>query len=140
MEGFYIAFLSSFFTLIGFSLKNWIQHQFDKKQLSLADRYTEDRLLIEKAEKRAEYLALAHFLEESDSKSEYQRANLLSWQLAFWLPAELYKKVVKSIVNKAESPFSPLIEARKLLRGPESCKLTTDDIAIHYPGIGRTKN
>ncbi|MFC1714749.1 hypothetical protein ACFL6S_13870 [Candidatus Poribacteria bacterium] len=87
----------------------------------------------------AEYLALAWQLEECASKSKYERANQLLWELTMWLPENIYKEMTQAISrpNEDVNALSVGISVRKLLLGEKAGNLTIDDIAFHYPGVGK---
>ena len=53
----------------------------------------------EQAVRVAEYLALARNLKEDSPDSDYRKANQLSWELAMWLPEDIYKEMANAIVN-----------------------------------------
>lgn len=93
----------------------------------------------EQAVKVAEYLALANTLKNSSSEEEYRKANQLSWELAMWLPKDIYKKMVQGVINRnADSnELATVIQVRKLLLGDSSGNLTAEDVAAHGPSIGR---
>ena len=93
----------------------------------------------ERAVKVAEYLALANTLKGCSSEEEYRKANQLSWGLAMWLPADIYKKMVQGVVhrNADSNELTTVIQVRKLLLGEISGNLTADDVAAHLPSIGR---
>lgn len=87
----------------------------------------------------AEYLALARRLKESSPESDFERANQLSWELAMWLPEQIYKQMTLAIVNPNPdvNELSVAISVRKLLLGEKAGDLKPDDIAHHAPGIGK---
>lgn len=93
----------------------------------------------EQAVKVAEYLALANTLKNCSSEEEYRKANQLSWELAMWLPEDIYKKMVQGVVNRNEdsNELATVIQVRKLLLGDGSGNLTADNVAVHGPSIGK---
>lgn len=92
----------------------------------------------ERAEKVAEYMALQTNLKENNPQEECDRANQLGWELAMWLPADLYKKVGKAATSPTlKERFETVIEVRKLLLGDKSGDLTSNDVMFHAPGIGK---
>ena len=101
-----------------------------------------ERKVKEQSERVAEYLALARQLSEESTKDDYIRANQLSWELAMWLPDEIYKKAVHAIVkpDSENNELSTVIEVRALLLKKEAGSLTKNDIAHHAPGIGKDSN
>lgn len=99
----------------------------------------------EQAERVAEYMAIARALEESSPAEEYRRANQLNWELAMWLPEDLYKAMVLAIAKPSNenNPLSVVVEIRKYLLGKSAGKLVQDNIGFHAPGVGNsptTKN
>lgn len=92
----------------------------------------------EQAAKAAEYLALAWRLDEFDSADVYRRANQLGWELALWLPDNLYREMVLGIAKPSDwqNIRATLIGIRRmLLKDPGD--LTADQIGLHAPGAGR---
>jgi hypothetical protein len=82
----------------------WFGGQFiEAKIKSYFDRALEDyRFELktrEQAAQIAEYAALAWTIKETDSPETYRRANQLSWQLFLWLPADVYRKLGKSLAK-----------------------------------------
>ena len=93
----------------------------------------------EQAVRVAEYLALARALKEDSSDSEYRKANQLSWELAMWLPEEIYKEMVNSIAKPSDTTneLTTVVLVRSLLLKEKAGKLTSENIAHHAPGIGK---
>lgn len=96
----------------------------------------------EQAERVAEYMAIARDLKESDTSEVYQRANRLNWELAMWLPEDLYKAMMDAIAkpNDKKNPLSVVVAIRKYLLGAAAGELSQDNIGHHAPGIGKNKN
>ena len=92
----------------------------------------------EQAEKVAEYLALARQLKNTSSEDDYKKANQLSWELAMWLPEDIYKKTVQAIANPDSdtNELTAVINVRKLLLKDKAGMLSQSDIAHHAPNIG----
>ena len=72
----------------------------------------EPTLLIEKL---AEYLAIAPNLNAADSPETYARANQLAYELAVWLPADLYLHMVTAIAEPGpdRNPRTVILAARE---------------------------
>ena len=98
-----------------------------------------NRKVQEQAVRVAEYLALARRLKESSPESDYERANQLSWELAMWLPEEIYKQMASAIThpNQNVNELSVSISVRRILLGDKAGNLRPNDIAHHHPGIGK---
>ncbi len=113
-----------------------LQTQKDHTQFSEALKW--ELKSREQAVKVAEYLALANTLKSSSPEEEYRKANQLSWELAMWLPEDIYKKMVQGVVNRDvdSNELATVIQVRKLLLGDDSGNLTADDVAAHGPSIG----
>ena len=96
----------------------------------------------EQAERVAEYLAIARDLKESDTPEVYQRTNRLNWELAMWLPEDLYKAMMDAIAkpNDKNNPLSVVVAIRKYLLGATAGELSQNNIGHHAPGIGKNKN
>ena len=113
--------------------------ELQKEHSKFLDELHWNRKVQEQAARVAEYLALARRLKESSPESDYERANQLSWELAMWLPEEIYKQMTLAIVkpNRDVNELTVTISVRKLLLGEKAGNLTPDDIAHHAPGIGK---
>ncbi len=116
-------------------LESSIKYEYDK----FLEEYKYDIKVREQAARVSEYLALARRLKGESEDSDYERANQLSWELAMWLPSDIYKKMVKAISSPDEenNELTVVVEVRKLLLGDKAGDLTSDDIAHHAPGIGK---
>jgi len=95
----------------------------------------------EKASKVAEYLAHQMFLKEDSPTDEYIKVNKMAWELALWVPKDLFIEVAKAAAmpNKGTNFFTAIIKARQLLLKEKAEDLTMEHALIHYPGIGKKK-
>jgi len=118
-------------------LENSIKHEYNK----LIEDYKYNLKIREQAARVAEYFALARRLEEDSPSSDYERANQMTWELAMWLPTELYKKMVHAIAfpSPENNIQRVVIECRKLLLKENAGNLDSESIAVHGPGIGKKK-
>ena len=93
----------------------------------------------EQAVRVAEYLALARSLKDDTPESDYRKANQMSWELAMWLPEEIYKEMVGAITapNEKANELTTVISVRNLLLKEKAGTLNSDNIAHHAPGIGK---
>jgi len=100
-----------------------------------------DLKVREQAVRVAEYLALARNLKGESPDTDYRKANQLSWELAMWLPEDIYKEMVVSIAtpNEETNELSTVVSVRKLLLQENAGNLTTENIAHHAPGIGNDR-
>lgn len=132
--------------VLAFLGKNWfierLKSSLQKEHTKFQEQLQWERKVKEQAERVAEYLALARQLNDQSPKEDYIRANQLSWELAMWLPDEIYKKAVHAIAapNAEVNELSTVIEVRALLLKSEAGSLTQNDIAHHAPGIGNDRN
>jgi hypothetical protein len=129
-------------TLIGvlsFLLSEKIEDYIVKSQINYTESVQWETTTRIKAEKVAEYLALASQLKENSSDEEYLKANNLSMELAMWLPADIYREVVKAVANpnSRTNNFSAIISVRKYLLKENAGNLSPDDMACHYPNAGK---
>jgi hypothetical protein len=110
-----------------------------KEHTRFLDELQWNRKVQAQAERVAEYLALARRLKEESPESDYERADQLSWELAMWLPAEVYRQTTRAIATPSESEnaLTVIIAVRKVLLGNRAGQLVADDIAHHAPGIGK---
>jgi len=143
-----IGVLSSLLTtvlisILAFLARNLFIERFklelQKEHSKFLDELQWNRKVQEQAARVAEYLALARRLKDTSSESDYEHANQLSWELAMWLPDEIYKQMTTAIVrpNQDVNPLSVAISVRKLLLGGKAGNLGPDDVAHHAPGIGK---
>ncbi|WP_446008510.1 hypothetical protein [Candidatus Electrothrix sp.] len=93
----------------------------------------------EQAVRVAEYLALARSLKEDSPGSDFRKANQMSWELAMWLPVDIYREMVKAITSPSEreNELTTVVSVRKLLLGEKAGNLTPENIGHHAPGIGK---
>lgn len=121
----------------------WIS---DRLKASLQKEHAEfleslnwDMKVREQAVRVAEYLALARSLKDDSPDSDYRKANQLSWELAMWLPEDIYKKMVGAIArpNGTTNELTTVVSVRSLLLKEKAGNLTSENIAHHTPGIGK---
>jgi hypothetical protein len=119
-----------------FFASTWLKSSIEN---SIKAKYDLELKAKERAERVAEYMALARMLKETSSEEDYQKANRLSWELAMWLPSDVYRSMGKAL-SKPSSEYNPLsvvISVRKELLGSATGNLTQEDIIHHAPGIGK---
>jgi len=119
-------------------LEGSIKHSYDKK----LEEFRYEIKVREQAAKVAEYMEVARHLREDSPLSDYQKANRLAWELAMWLPADVYKRMAESLVrpNEENNPLVVVVAVRKLLLGDKAGDLTTENILSHAPGVGRNRD
>ena len=129
-------------TLISLMAKTWIV---ERIKLALQKEHTQfntdlqwEVKVRERAERVAEYISLARSLKENSTEEEYRNANRLSWELAMWLPEDIYSQMVQAIVSPSQvnNELTVVIAVRKLLLKEKAGNLTENQIAHHAPGIG----
>ncbi len=93
----------------------------------------------EQATRVAEYLAIARNLKEDSPDLDYRKANQLSWELAMWLPENIYKEMVSAITTPSvdTNELTTVVSVRSLLLKEKAGNLTSEDIVHHAPGIGK---
>ena len=132
-----------FMTLVSLLAKTWIV---ERIKLALQKQHTQftsdlqwEVKVRERAERVAEYISLARSLKADSTEEEYRKANRLSWELAMWLPEDIYRQMVLAIVNPNEknNELSVVVAVRKLLLKDKAGNLTEEQIAHHAPGIGK---
>lgn len=113
---------------------------FQKEHSKFIDELQWNRKVQAQAERVAEYLALATRLKEDSTDSEYRRANQLTWELAMWLPEDVYIQTTHAIAKPTETvnPLTVVIGVRKLLLKDQAGALNADQIGVHSPGIGKS--
>lgn len=120
-------------------IENRMRSRMDLKNAEILEKMKWEERVRLQAERVAEYLALARDLSESDSPETYRRANQLSWELAIWLPEDLYNNMARAVVKPDEeiNPLSVVSEVRRLLLGEKAGGLSPKKIAHHAVGIGK---
>jgi hypothetical protein len=93
----------------------------------------------EQAAKVAEYLALAKDLKPDSPAEDYRNANRLSWEMALWLPPDVYRSMTKALAapDKETNALSVVVRVRHVLLGKAAGDLTQEEIAHHGPNIGK---
>ncbi len=133
---------TAFMTLISLIAKTWIVERikFDlqKEHTQFNTELQWEIKVRERAEKVAEYISLARSLRENSNEEEFRKANRLSWELAMWLPDDIYSQMVLAIVNpnQANNELTVIIAVRKLLLKEKAGNLSENQVAHHAPGIG----
>jgi len=128
--------IAAVFALSQFVGGVWLKSSIEN---SVKAKYDLELKAKERAERVAEYMAIARDLKETSSEDSFSKANRLSWELAMWLPADVYRSMGKALSKPDEetNPLSVAILVRKVLLGANCGDLTQDDIIHHAPGIGR---
>jgi hypothetical protein len=110
-----------------------------KEHSKFLDELQWDRKVQEQAARVAEYLALVRRLKESSPESDYGRANQLSWELAMWLPDQIYREMTYAIVRPSPdvNEFTVVTRVRGLLLREKAGNLGPNEIAQHAPGIAK---
>ena len=118
-------------------LEGSIKHEYDRK----LEEFRYEIKVREQASKVAEYMEFARHLREDSKPADYQKANRLAWELAMWLPSDVYKRMAESLVNPNEqnNPLEVVIAVRKLLLDDKAGDLAADNILSHSPGIGKNR-
>jgi hypothetical protein len=118
-------------------LKAWLQ----KENSVFLENLRWEMKIREQARGVAEYMAIARDLKESESPENFRKVNQLAWELAMWLPEDIYRAMGRALTkpNEKDNPLSVVVAVRKVLLGDSSGNLTQNDIIQHAPGIGRPK-
>jgi hypothetical protein len=114
----------------------WVKAKIER---SIKSKYDLELKAKERAERVAKYMAIASTLKDDSSEESYLKANRLSWELAMWLPTDVYRSMGKAISqpNSENNPLSVVILVRKELLGSAAGNLTQDDIIHHASGFGK---
>jgi hypothetical protein len=93
----------------------------------------------EQSVRAATYLAHVRDLREDDCRETYIKANELGWELAMWLPDDLYRSLTQALVypDKRKNVLSVVVEIRQALLGKAAGSLSADEIMFHAPGAGQ---
>lgn len=125
--------------LVSLWLSERFKAQLQQKNASILEALRWELRAREQAAKVAEYMASARVLHVNDPPERYQRMNQLSWELALWLPADLYRKLATAMTRPDDktNELAVLVEVRAHLLGTGSGNLSSDDIIFHAPGAGK---
>jgi hypothetical protein len=124
--------------IVGVWIKVRLEYSIKSEYDKIIEDYRFDLKAREQAATAAEYIALARNLQNTSSEADYRRANQLAWELALWLPAQLYRDLSSALGNPQSAEnniLAVLVKIRKLLL-TDSGNLTADDIIHHAPNIG----
>lgn len=133
-----IVLLGSALALIQFLLSIWIKARLESSIKAENDRlleqYRYEVRAKEQAAKVAEYFSYYFRLKPDSSDADYRNANQLAWELALWLPADVYRKVAKAVATNdgQNNILSSLIEVRGLLLSKPG-NLSADELFFHAP-------
>lgn len=132
--------------VIQFFLAIWTKARLEASIKSEYDRLLEDyrfeQRAKEQAAKAAEYIALARDLKTTATAADYRRANQLAWELALWLPDDLYRKLARALTSpqsKENNILGVLVEIRKLLLKTPGT-LNDDEVLHHAPNFGAVRS
>jgi hypothetical protein len=127
---------------VQFLLAIWIKFRLEASIKAEKDRLLEEfkyqMRAKEQAAKVAEYFSYYFRLRETSSDEEYRRVNQLGWELALWLPTDVYREVSRAVrLNSDEhNILSSLIAVRKLLKSQPG-DLSPNELFSHAPGVGK---
>jgi hypothetical protein len=118
-------------------LEGSINHEYNKK----LEEFRYEIKVREQAAKVAEYMEFARHLREDSPPADYQKANRLAWELAMWLPSDVYKRMAESLVrpNEQNNPLEVVVAVRQLLLGKNAGDLKADNILSHAPRVGKNR-
>lgn len=132
--------------VIQFLLALWTRARLEASIKSEYDRLLEDyrfeQRVKEQAAKTAEYIALARGLKTTSTDEDYRRANQLAWELALWLPDDLYRKLARALTSpqsKDNNILAVLVDIRKLLLKTPGT-LNDDEVLHHAPSVGALRS
>ena len=141
----YLGLTAICLSIIAFIFQLIVTEKFKSKITRENNRILEelrwDIKVREQAAKVAEYMDLARNLKEDSPGEDYHKANTLAWELAMWLPSDIYKKSGQSLATPSmtNNPLEVVIEIRKILLKEKAGDLTSDNVIHHAPGIGKIK-
>lgn len=102
------------------------------------ENYKYDFKVREQAAKISEYLSLYI----KNDPNDFVRMNQFSFELALWLPEEVYKNLGPALQKQehAKHVFEVIIDVRKHLLKGGAGNLTGDDIIVHGKDFGKGPN
>ena len=137
-----VILLGTIQTLITLWVSERLKASLQKENAIFLERIRWDIKVREQAERTAEYLSIARDLKESDTPETYRRVNRLNWELAMWLPEDLYKAMMNAIAkpDDTNNPLSVVVAIRQYLLGKKAGNIDQKCIGHHAPGIGKNNN
>ena len=135
LESWQAVFIALAIPLSQFILGIWIKASIEN---SIRSKHELELRAKQQAEKVAEYMALARSLKPDSSDADYQKANQMAWELAIWLPSQIYQSMSAALTagDGVNNPLSVAISVRKELLGSAAGTLTQSDVLHHAPNIG----
>ena len=133
-----VSLIAALQFLVSLWLSERFKAQLQKENALLLESMRWDMRVREQAAKVAEYMALARDLRCDADTETFKRVNQLAWELALWLPADIYKTLAVAVTSPSEqiNPLSVISSVRKILLEGKHGELTPDEILNHAPGIG----
>ncbi|MFN4028567.1 MAG: hypothetical protein ACK4LR_01035 [Acidovorax temperans] len=129
--------------IVQFLLSLWIAERL-KSQLQLENAKVLEAMkwevrVREQAAKVAEYMSATANLAETDPPERYAQLNRLSWELALWLPSDVYRSMGQALTHRTETEneLTVIMQVRKHLLGDQAGDLSSEEIVVHSPGIGK---
>lgn len=129
------------FTATPFLASQWVENSMRTYYERQMEDYRQQIETRNRAALIAEYVSMwyvAGHINDADSMEKiefYQRMNKLSFELALFLPAEIYKELGPALVRQADAktPADVLVDVRKhlLVAGD----LTSENIIYHWPNL-----
>ena len=125
--------------LISLWLSERLKAQFQLENSRLLEALRWDVRVRQQAEKVAEYMAAARDLSENDSPERYSQVNQLSWELALWLPTDIYRNMGQALTARSPqaNELTVLMQVRKHLLGESAGSLSSEEVVVHSPGVGK---
>jgi hypothetical protein len=136
-----IAFVTIVQIFLTAGITAWVNYAYSKR----LESYKWTIKIREQAAKAAEYMAIAWRLMPDDPPEVYRRVNELAWELAFWLPQDIYKLMTHAIATgnaeRGKSMLTVVCRIRSLLQSDPAAfepsgELKEDDIVWHAPNAG----
>ena len=125
--------------LVALWLSERFKAQLQRENAAILESLRWDLKSREQAAKVAEYMAAAQSLTENDSSNRYLRVNQLSWELALWLPTDVYRLLGQAVTERTSeaNETTVLIQVRQHLLNTKAGDLLPSEIVCHAPGIGK---
>lgn len=137
-----VVLLGAFQYLAALFISERLKTSLQKEHSAFLEELRWDLKAREQAVHVAEYLALCRSLRDDSPETDFRRANQMSWELAMWLPEDVYREMTLALVNPGPSrnELTTVISVRKLLLGDKAGSLCSEEIAHHAPGIGGARS
>jgi hypothetical protein len=128
--------------LVGLWLAERLKAQLALENEKVLEALRWENRVREQAAKVAEYLAELQVPNPNNDTERFQKLNRLSWELALWLPTDVYRTLGQALVARGptQNELTVLMQVRRVLLGTTAGDLTSEEVVVHREGAGNYRN